>query len=55
VEDKRSGVGTVTFRKGQWKGNFKENQPHGEGIFTSSKGNETKGVWKHGEWVEPNI
>ena len=35
VDDKRSGPGRIYFRKGWWRGNFKDGQPHGEGIFHS--------------------
>lgn len=34
-KDKRSGAGKIFFRKGNWRGNFKNGQPNGEGIYTN--------------------
>ena len=49
VKDKKEGSGKMYFSKGFWRGNFKNNQPNGEGIFTSYSNNtSTKGVWKDG-------
>jgi len=50
VDDKRSGAGKIYFRKGYWKGNFKNGQPNGEGVYHSYATNEeTRGLWRDGE------
>ena len=29
-------------------GNFREDQPNGQGVFVDNKGVSTKGIWKNG-------
>ena len=52
--DLRTGPGKVIFRAGEWKGIFEKGQPHGEGIFTSAEGLETKGRWEQGILISSN-
>jgi len=48
-EDQKHGPGKVYFRKGYWRGNFRNGQPNGEGIYHSYlTENETKGKWDDG-------
>lgn len=47
--DKRNGAGKVFFRKGYWRGNFKNGQPNGEGSYYSYRDEkEIKGKWANG-------
>ena len=48
-KDRRSGAGKIFFRRGCWRGNFKNGQPNGEGIYHSyQQEKETKGRWHEG-------
>jgi hypothetical protein len=51
-QDKRSGAGKVFFRRGYWRGNFRNGQPHGEGVFHSyEKEKDIKGKWHDGQFL----
>ena len=50
MRDRREGPGKIYFRKGHWRGNFKDGQPNGEGIYHSYiTEKDTRGKWLDGE------
>lgn len=52
TRDKREGAGKIYFKNGCWKGNFKNGQPNGDGLYQCYKTNKiTKGKWREGEML----
>ena len=46
---KKHGNGTMNWDNGKYKGQWKENLPDGEGIYTSVDGSAYEGSWKNGK------
>jgi len=43
------GQGTYFYANGdKYIGQFKDGQPHGEGVYTMSSGKSVRGMWKNG-------
>ena len=48
VRDVKHGPGVVTFLNGNWRGNFKEGQPDGQGEWWEAGELPVRGIWRQG-------